>query len=146
MANGKSIPKDINYKNLHDSKKLRLPYVGEMNTNQQQRFIKQLENGNLKCYSIVREPKSRILSAYLDKILFHENTNSVFYKKIIPKIREEIGIDSTTRPTFKQFLTWIRREKNKTNLNPHWKPMSIIIGDSQKIKIWRKSTVMKLLI
>ena len=88
--------------------------------------------------------KPGVLSAYLDKILFHKNPESSFSKIILPEIREYHNLNNEQRPSFHNFLSWnkyISIEKGLM-MNDHWQPMSEILGTKRKghsdkyTKIW----------
>lgn len=134
LVSGKKLSNDLNLKNIHSESYLHLPIVGAMAPNQRKEFTNQLNRGQIKCLTVIREPRARILSAYLDKILFHQNIESKFSQNIIPNIQNTIK-NKEHRPTFLEFLEWCDKQGEAEHWNLHWRPMVNIIGKNQNINI-----------
>lgn len=128
QALGNPLPDSFNYRQVHDSASLALPYVATLSDERQQEFQTELNNGAIKTYAVIREPKARILSAYLDKIWHHTNPNSHFSRVVIPDIQRFAGLDANSRPSFQTFLSWINAHTDPSSLNDHWQPMTTILG------------------
>lgn len=128
QALGNALPDDVHYRQVHDHTALALPYVGTLPFASQQEFQIELSIGRISTYAVIREPKARILSAYLDKILHHTNPNSHFSQAVIPDIQRFAGLKDNNRPSFHNFLNWINAHDNPTSLNDHWRPMSTLLG------------------
>jgi len=142
---GNKITDSITYKNVHNINSLSLPYVKAMDVVEQNEFKHALENNELRVCGMIREPKARVLSGYLDKVLHHSNPKSSFSKVVIPAIQRQQGISDGRRPTFKEFLDWnIHTEQtNKQKINDHWRPMCHLLGigdvsiiSKDQIKLW----------
>lgn len=125
---GLKIPK--NYLDIHDAKCLPLPYASSFPPEKQQSLVAGINSGNILLIAVLREPKERILSAYLDKIKNHNNPNSYFSKEVIPSIQAHAGIPADQKPSLEDFLTWIASKQSQHTSNDHWLPMSEILGIS----------------
>ena len=142
---GNQLTEEITYKTVHNGQDLALPYVGKMEKKKQEEFVQEVKNNRLNICGMIREPKARVLSGYLDKVLNHCNPNSSFSRIVIPSIREQQGIEDDRRPTFLEFLKWNLHNDSirKEQMNDHWRQMHKILGinklvdlDGDKIKIW----------
>ena len=147
---GNPLTENITYKTIHDSKIVNLPYVGKMENSEKNRFIEKLSSGKIECCTMVREPKARVLSAYLDKILFHKNPHSSFSKAILPKIKSYNNLSSEEKPSFLDFLRWNRyiHTEQRMEMNDHWRPMTEILGTKNQqeltdryANIWTLSSI-----
>jgi len=86
--------------------------------------------------AVIREPKSRVLSAYLDKILLHSNPQSKFSRRVLPSIQKAFGLRNDQRPSFEQFLQWNQSQTDIRQWNPHWRPMVHLLGSTNHLKLW----------
>ncbi|KAM9297003.1 carbohydrate sulfotransferase 9-like [Gastrophryne carolinensis] len=69
-----------------------------------------------------RDPLQRVVSAYRDKFLHHDDVK--YSRTVAQRIREKLGIDvnSTDNITFQQFIRFIV-EEDPQERDIHWKPM-----------------------
>ena len=72
-------------------------------------------------FSFVRNPYTRILSCYLDKIV----TNLDEKQRMLPKL----GLSPTDKISFKVFLLAIK-EQSYSKMDPHWMPQSILLASN----------------
>lgn len=72
-------------------------------------------------FTTVRSPFTRILSAYVDKILLKEP----LYRDYWVSIRNTHGTDTEQPPTFDDFIKWLHKQ-DKNNLDIHFMPISIL--------------------
>ena len=79
------ITNQVTYKTIHNANIINLPYVAKMNNKEKSEFLERIKSRQIECCTMIREPKARVLSAYLDKILFHKNLESSFSKIIFQK-------------------------------------------------------------
>jgi hypothetical protein len=131
QALGHALPSGFDYRHVHDTATLPLPYVTTLPTHSQLSFREDLSHGTIATYAVIREPKARILSAYLDKIEHHANPRSYFSTVVIPEIQHAAGLDAATRPSFASFLAWIADQPDRHALNDHWRPMTSILGTTE---------------
>ena len=129
---GNKLSNQITYKTVHNGKHLALPYVGNMKEDEKAIFMHKLREGELIVCGMIRDPKARVLSGYLDKVLNHNNPNSSFSRKVIPSIRAQQKIKGNRRPTFGEFLEWNMNIEliEKGLINDHWRQMHKILGVS----------------
>ena len=80
LLNGYQSNETLKYSDVHDKRTLRLPFVAGLSQEHRESFLRLLLERKISCRTVIRDPKKRILSAYLDKILFHSNKNSYFSK------------------------------------------------------------------
>jgi dermatan 4-sulfotransferase 1 len=80
-----------------------------------QEFVHLLKDPNFFKFSFVRNPYTRILSAYLDKVLSRDEAVAEYY-------RIELGItpDKNT-PDFHEFIEIVSNQ-NPRQMNKHWRP------------------------
>lgn len=130
QALGQPLPAEFNYRDVHNRDVLKLPYVAGMPADMQVEFQGGIESGSIALFGVVREPRGRILSAYLDKIKHHSNPNSYFSTAVIPSIQQFAGLAPTERPSFRTFLEWIANHKDPGALNDHWRPMTSLLGST----------------
>ena len=142
---GNELTPEITYKSVHNGQILALPYVNNMPEESRLEFSEGVESGGIQCCAMIREPKSRVLSGYLDKVLNHKNPNSSFSLIILPVIRKYHGLEKDQRPTFLEFLEWNKsiKEEQGHDLNDHWRQMTEIIGiedesidQNKNLKLW----------
>ena len=136
QASGNPLPPGLAYRDVHDASRLSLPYVGRMPAMQQQQFLQELEGQRINTVAVVREPRSRILSAYLDKILLHSNPQSKFSRTVLPAIQQLYGLQPNQRPSFEQFLRWNQEHLDRRHWNPHWRPMVDLLGTPPRLELW----------
>lgn len=89
-----------------------------------------LEDENVKKFTFVRDPYSRVLSAYRNKVEpFNNVENSMhaqdFWNSVYLKIQEET--DSKAEVTFSTFLGWLLHSEHHFAKNEHWCPQSHIV-------------------
>ena len=123
-----TLPANLAYRDVHNPLQLPLPVVGLMATEQQQVFVHKLLAGNIQLLAVWREPRQRILSAYLDKIVRPPNPSSVFAQIIRPAIQVHHQLAADTSPSFLQFLQWLAAQAHPMCNNDHWKPMNQLLG------------------
>ena len=77
-------------------------------------------------FTIVRNPWSRLVSAYLDKFVIHKKTAISSTKLIEDAVYEKAGIpvDRQKSVNFRQFVEYIMA-KDENKLNAHWKPQNL---------------------
>jgi len=136
QASGHAIPADLQYKDVHNPNCLVLPYVGQMPKERQQVYLQKLDQGQLTAMAVIRNPFSRILSAYLDKILYHENPRSQLSLSALPATQNSFGLTSDQRPSFEQFLRWIKAQPDTQQWNSHWRPMVQFLGNTKRLQLW----------
>ena len=136
QASGQRLPPGLGYRGVHDPSQLALPYVERMPIAQQRTFLHELAAGQITAVSVVREPRSRVLSAFLDKILLHRNPLSHFNQKVLPAIQEMFGLRQDERPSFEQFLRWNQSQVDRSEWNPHWRPMVNLLGHPGLLELW----------
>ncbi|HEG43155.1 MAG TPA: hypothetical protein ENH94_03805 [Phycisphaerales bacterium] len=80
-------------------------------------------------FIIVRNPWSRLLSAYLDKFVISPHTGDKAMVKLIGQIRAEyyLSPDMDKTVTFRQFVEYEAR-KSDMEINEHWRPQSCFCG------------------
>lgn len=66
-------------------------------------------------FSFVRNPFTRLISAYLNKIYLPQNSG---------RPREQAGFDKNTRPGFDEFILAICAQE-PMSMNPHWRPQAL---------------------
>ena len=121
-------PKKITYQNIHSRNDIPLPYLIDMPPEEKKLFETMLHRKEIKVVGVIRDPKQRVLSAYLDKIYYHRNPKSLFSQVIIPEIRNYCQCSETQRPSFGDFLRWVNSQNSKNCNNNHWLPMTKIFG------------------
>ena len=96
-----------------------------------------LRDPDVKRYTMVRDPYSRVLSAYLNKVenrlpwLYVEADNENHFKKVAREIdsfrRNALGEVSFPEVNLEVFLRWIRESNSKLVLDGHWLPQAILL-------------------
>jgi hypothetical protein len=119
---------EISYANVHDGAALALPYLSSFPADAQQHFQRELNRGAIHRFAVIREPRERALSAYLDKILLHHNPSSYFSLEVLPDIRAFHTLSANAIPSFEQFLQWIINNGSNHCRNDHWIPMTTLLG------------------
>lgn len=123
-----TLPANLAYRDVHDPLQLPLPVVGLMAAERQQLFVHKLLVGDIQLLAVWREPRQRILSAYLDKIVHPPNPASVFARTIRPAIQAHHQLTADSIPSFLQFLQWLAADAHPMCSNDHWKPMHQLLG------------------
>jgi hypothetical protein len=90
--------------------------------------VKLVSNPDIKKYSMVRDPYSRILSAYLNKVESRlpvsHNTREDEFTDIVRNIdsfrRKELDVGEHPRISFRVFLLWLRDSGSWQTRNEHW--------------------------
>ena len=144
LSNGRKSHRCLTYAEVHNRKIVELPYLDTMTLREQDEFYGGVNEKEIDIVCILREPRSRILSAYIDKVKEHKNKNSLFTKQVIPSIKKTNNSEGAERPSFYEFLKWIDRSDNEFCDNEHWKPATNILGLSNcmcnmnhpNLKIW----------
>ena len=86
----------------------------------QEGFINCLNSPEYFKFSFVRNPLTRVLSAYLDKIARHPDMTADRKQKLGLHVNEGI-------PTFGEFIEMIYGHEFR-DMNPHWAPQSFLLG------------------
>ncbi len=123
-----SLPADLSYADVHLPKRLALPLVALMASHEQEQFHQGVQQGAIALVAMLREPRARILSAYLDKIENRPNPRSYFRTVVRPAIQAFHGLPTERIPTFLQFLQWIQAAEHPASANDHWQPMHQLLG------------------
>lgn len=92
------------------------------------RSIEEILEKNMLAFSIIRDPASRLVSAYWDKFVKNRNSKYNFdttTKKIIDNVYQKKGIQSNYDKSisFSEFINEII-ETESVYLDPHWIPQS----------------------
>lgn len=95
-----------------------------------------LHDQDIKRYSMVRSPYSRVLSAYLNKIesrvkspeKFGENDFFVQIKNVIDRYRlGRLPTDKYPIVSFEVFLKWLMSEPDRHGYNEHWRSQTLLL-------------------
>lgn len=88
-----------------------------------------LEDDSYFKFLFVRNPWSRLVSAYLDKFVKNYEEAAVDFNELIRRIqlRNNLDLDLNRRFTFRQFAEDIA-VSDDMQLNPHWRPQSCFTG------------------
>ena len=81
------------------------------------KFQEMLKDNSVFKFGFVRNPYTRILSAFLSKMRWKDSP----YKK---KIAQILNVDINSNITFEQFVYAIRQQ-SEFDMDPHWRPQSI---------------------
>jgi hypothetical protein len=133
------LPSPLPLGSVHHRDIVRLPYVSSLEASEQDRFQQELKAGQIQLMAVVREPRERVLSAYLDKVWLHQNSLSYFSQVVLPDLQEYLGLSPSDRPTFLQFLRWLESRKSASCSNDHWLPQSQLLGEVDilpNVKLW----------
>ena len=136
---GNEILPELTYKDVHNQRVIELPYIDRMDEAAKKEHYETIRNKEMKITAIIREPKARVLSAYLDKIYNHKNPRSSFSTSIIPEIQKFHGLEKGVKPSFKEFLQWNIEISKDRILNDHWRPSHEIIGINTKDDLMDKN-------
>ena len=104
-----------------------------------------LTQGKYFKFIVVRNPWSRLVSAYLNKFVNRLNLKDEFFvKRVIEEVYRQRGLDPNYERgiTFRQFLKYIYIT-NDEDLNAHWKPQYLFLGDTNFDFIGRFETLDK---
>ncbi|SHH43279.1 chondroitin 4-sulfotransferase 11/chondroitin 4-sulfotransferase 13/dermatan 4-sulfotransferase 1 [Marisediminitalea aggregata] len=109
----------------HDREKSGLTYL----SNEENAHVI-LNDPNIKKFTFVRDPYSRILSAYRNKVEpFNASKGSMyahdFWFKVYSQIKNEAA--SGDKVTFTNFLDWLLSSEHWFAKNEHWCPQSDIV-------------------
>lgn len=116
----------------HDRKRSGLTYVSDLPEKEDI-----LNSSNAKKYSFVRNPYSRALSAYRNKIEpFDIGSRSMidqdFWSKTYQEIRAEVKeMFDSDYVDFLHFLKWLKCSDHFMVNNEHWLPQSDILGEDR---------------
>ena len=134
---GNEIDERINYKTVHNPEIVKLHYLNRSRDEHRQLWEEKVEDGKIEIMSVVREPKARLLSAYINKFEKHKNKDSVFTKSIKPLIQRHSGISEDIIPSFRSFIEWIVNSDDIETNNGHWLPYSRILKNhSNKVRLF----------
>jgi hypothetical protein len=122
------LPCEVTYRNVHRVDLLGLPLVASM-PEPEQRLFRQEAGRSIELMAMVREPRSRILSAYLDKFINRTDRQN-FGTVIRPAIQAHHGLPPEQLPSFLQFLQWVASDTHPDCANDHWRPMAQLLGIS----------------
>jgi chondroitin 4-sulfotransferase 11/chondroitin 4-sulfotransferase 13/dermatan 4-sulfotransferase 1 len=123
-----ALPADLAYSVVHDPAALQLPLLGSMEADRQQQCLRRIDAGEVALVAMLREPRQRVLSAYLDKIVHPPNPQSYFALVVRPAIQQQHGLPAAAIPSFLQFLQWLAAGTHPGCRNDHWQPMSQLLG------------------
>ena len=122
------LPEQLSYGQVHAQDSLPLPYVAGLAAEEQQRFLARLAANEIQLHAVIRNPRQRILSAYLDKIALHRNPNSFFSRQVLPAIQAHAQLAGSDKPSFEQFLRWLDSLATPLTQNDHWLSMTNLLG------------------
>lgn len=98
-------------------------------------YMRLLSDKSTSRYSFVRNPYSRALSAYTNKLSgYAEGTSALCHRNYFCAIFREIDewrrVERPDKPevTFSVFLDWIEHSRSATAKNEHWRPQYEIIS------------------
>lgn len=74
-------------------------------------------------FCVVRNPYSRLVSAWADKIRQKEVGYGQFWSKIAAHFR----LPAPRCPSFREFALWLTKTQTQSICNPHWRPMSYLL-------------------
>ncbi|MEZ5573078.1 MAG: sulfotransferase family protein [Halioglobus sp.] len=80
-------------------------------------------------FAVVREPVSRIISAYTEKFLLNrlDNRNHVHTLDVVRTVRNESDPDLTSGISFRQFIEYLL-SSDPAGLDPHWAPQAMFLA------------------
>lgn len=104
---------DFTPKNIH--KETRLPTIADVG----RRRVVRMLSGAAYRFTFVRDPRSRIESAYWDKMV----RSPQWGRRALARLPLEVPEGST--PTFEQFLDAVERQDPLTDMDPHWRPQHL---------------------
>lgn len=120
------LPEGLNYQLVHSPEFMGLPLVATMTSDKRIIFCDQIGK-SISLVAMMREPRERILSAYLDK--FISRVDRQFFSTLVrPAIQDYHAIPRDRMPSFLQFLQWMDGSEHFATHNAHWRPMSHLLG------------------
>ncbi len=102
----------IHYRNV--SRMKALPDLSESD------FDRILDDAAVIRFCVVRNPYSRLLSAWSSKIRLREPS----FTWVWDKVAAHAGSDPDSCPSFESFVNWICETNEPALANPHWQPMT----------------------
>jgi hypothetical protein len=132
-ALGLPLPNPLPLGAIHNRELVKLPYVSSLEVSDQRRFQADLRDGQIELLAIIREPRQRVLSAYLDKVWLHRNPQSYFSQVVLPELQQQLGLGPLERPNFLQFLQWLQQGLSSSCSNDHWLPQRQLIGTAEAL-------------
>ncbi len=99
---------------IHDKKQSLLLSPSDIGL---EKFSEMLRDSSVFKFGFVRNPYTRILSAFLSKMRWEESP----YKK---KIAPILNIDANSKITFQQFVYAVSQQSDY-EMDPHWRPQTI---------------------
>lgn len=132
-ALGLPLPNPLPLGAIHNRELVKLPYVSSLEVSAQQRFQAGLLDGQIELLAVIREPRQRVLSAYLDKVWLHRNPQSFFSQVVLPELQQQLGLGLLERPSFLQFLQWLKQNRCSSCRNDHWLPQRELIGTAEAL-------------
>jgi len=127
------LPNPLPLAAVHDREQVPLPYLSRMGTGEKARFRIELIAGEITLMAVIRNPRERILSAYLDKVWLHRNPKSYFSLVVLPQLQIDLQLNGLKRPSFLQFLQWLDLGRSSSCSNDHWLPQRRLIGDGETL-------------
>ena len=135
---GNKIDERVNYKTVHNPEIVKLEYLNRSVGEQKQLWEEKVKSGEIEILSVIREPKARLISAYINKFEKHKNKDSVFTQSIKPLIQAHSGISEDVMPSFKNFVEWIVDSDDIETNNGHWLPYSKILENhSKRVRLFK---------
>lgn len=95
-----------------------------------------LTRADVRKYAMVRDPYSRILSAYLNKVedllpVKPETVGEDHFRKVVRDIdafrRDRLGTEAFPTITFEVFLLWLKNSGSWFTKDEHWAPQSVLL-------------------
>lgn len=74
-------------------------------------------------FSIVRNPYSRLVSVWSDKVRLHEPDFYLLWNEINQFHSKQSGNDDVNCPTFEEFVMWVVGTQDLSTCNVHWRSM-----------------------
>lgn len=86
-------------------------------------FARLVSSDDVFTFSVVRDPRSRVLSAFLNKFIHsNESTRLIFGRQLFDNLSDSDIIEAIDKLQFNSFLSQIRGA-GPLRLNEHWRPM-----------------------
>lgn len=124
--NGSENYLDTSY--AHDRTKSGLTYLSDLHEKEDI-----LKNKDIKKYAFVRDPYSRVLSAYLNKVESRKNNlkDNDHFSKVYLDIESyrinNLDTGKYEEASFKAFLYWLRGSRSIYTFDEHWKSQSLLL-------------------